>query len=50
MTRRAVKEQLDRAAIATVAADLAALQRMTGSELAEKYLARSASIRPRRPF
>lgn len=39
MARRAVREQPDRAAIATVAADLAALQRMTGPELADKYVA-----------
>ena len=38
MARRAVREQPDRAAIATVAADLAALQRMTGPELADKYV------------
>ena len=38
MARPAVREQLDREAIATVAADLAALQRMTGPELAERYL------------
>jgi hypothetical protein len=37
MARGAVREQPDRAAIATVAADLAALQRMTGAELAERY-------------
>jgi hypothetical protein len=39
MARRAVREQPDRAAIATVATDLAALQRMTGAELAERYSA-----------
>lgn len=39
MARGAVREQPDRAAIATVAADLAALQRMTGPELAERYFA-----------
>jgi hypothetical protein len=39
MARGAVGEQPDRAAIATVAADLAALQRMTGPELAERYVA-----------
>src|SRR5450756_1702348 len=39
MAREAVREQPDRAAIATVAADLAALQRMTGPELAERYIA-----------
>jgi hypothetical protein len=39
MARRAVREQPDRAAIATVAADLAALQRMTGPELADRYVA-----------
>jgi hypothetical protein len=39
MARGAVREQPDRAAIATVAADLAALQRMTGPDLAERYVA-----------
>jgi hypothetical protein len=39
MARRAVKQQPDRAVIATVAADLAALQRMTGPQLAERYAA-----------
>lgn len=39
MARRAVKELPDRVAIAAVAADLAALQRMTGPELADRYVA-----------
>ena len=39
MARGAVREQPNRAAIATVAADLAALQRMTGPELANRYVA-----------
>jgi Protein of unknown function (DUF2924) len=39
MARGAVREQPNRAAITTVAADLAALQRMTGPELAERYVA-----------
>jgi hypothetical protein len=39
MARGAVREQPNRAAIAAVAADLAALQRMTGPELAERYIA-----------
>jgi hypothetical protein len=39
MAREANREQPDRAAIARVAADLAALQRMTGPELADKYAA-----------
>jgi hypothetical protein len=39
MARRAVREQPDRAAIATIAADLAALQCMTGPELADRYIA-----------
>jgi Protein of unknown function (DUF2924) len=39
MTRGAVREQPDRAAIASVAADLAALQRMTGPELVDRYIA-----------
>ena len=39
MARRAVKDQPDRAAIATVAADLAALQRMTGPELVDRFAA-----------
>jgi hypothetical protein len=38
MARHAVREQPDRAAIATVAADLAALRLMTGPELADKYV------------
>jgi hypothetical protein len=39
MVRGAVREQPNRATIAGVAADLAALQQMTSADLAEKYLA-----------
>jgi hypothetical protein len=39
MARTVAKEQPDRAAIASVAADLAALQQMSPADLAEKYLA-----------
>lgn len=39
MARGGVREQPDRMAIATVAADLVALQRMASAELAEKYVA-----------
>jgi hypothetical protein len=39
MTREVAREQPDRAAIAGVAADLAALQQMTSTDLAEKYVA-----------
>jgi hypothetical protein len=39
MVREAAREQADRAAIAGIAAELAALQRMASAELAEKYAA-----------
>src|SRR5664279_757076 len=39
MARVIAREQPDRATIARVAADLAALQQMTSADLAEKYLA-----------
>ena len=39
MTRGAAREQPDRAAIARVAADLAALKQMTSADLADRYTA-----------
>ena len=39
MAREAAREQPDRAAIAGIAAELAALQQMTSADLAERYVA-----------